>query len=129
MSYTMDVEAKGNYLHITVRGINSPQNVRNYLAEVRQKCIDHRTSAVLIEESLSGPGLPSLDIFNIVRDASKNIHPVIRRIAYVDTNTEHSLRELKFGETVAVNRGVNVKVFSTVAEGEKWLKGLAEFTG
>jgi hypothetical protein len=40
-------------------------------------------------------------------------------IAYVDVHAEGNL--MQFAETVAVNRGVRVAVFSTVADAAKWL--------
>jgi hypothetical protein len=42
-------------------------------------------------------------------------------IAYVDVNAEGDL--MKFAETVAVNRSLPVRVFSTVGEAERWLLG------
>jgi hypothetical protein len=44
-------------------------------------------------------------------------------IAYVDVNAQGSL--MKFAEDVAVNRGVRVRVFGTVAEAERWLRQLS----
>ena len=42
------------------------------------------------------------------------------KVAYVDLKAEHHEMNL-FGETVAVNRGVCLKCFRGVVEGEKWL--------
>jgi hypothetical protein len=48
----------------------------------------------------------------------------VRQVAYVDTNLEHDSSLLEFIETVAVNRGVHVRVFATVREAEAWLASL-----
>jgi len=48
-------------------------------------------------------------------DATK----LLKAFAYVDVNAEGEL--MQFKETVAVNRGMTVKVFSSVDETEKWL--------
>jgi hypothetical protein len=55
--------------------------------------------------------------------ASASVWPAILRIAYVDTNPEHDPKTMKFAETVATNRGVNVRVFSGLEDAEKWLVG------
>jgi hypothetical protein len=44
-------------------------------------------------------------------------------IAYVDVNAQGSL--MKFAEDVAVNRGLRVRVFGTVADAERWLRQLS----
>jgi hypothetical protein len=124
MSYDLTVEHKTNYLHVSVRGKNTPENVLNYLSDVREKCLQHKCPNVLIEENLEGPGLSTIAIFDIVTEASKRVHPLILKIAYVDVNPGHDLNELKFAENVAVNRAVNVKLFSGVSEAEKWLTSI-----
>ena len=44
------------------------------------------------------------------------------RIAYVDVNPEHPTAHMQFAETVAVNRGMNIRMFATVAEAEEWVR-------
>jgi hypothetical protein len=74
---------------------------------------------VLIEERLDGPRLGALDVFQIASEASSKAGGTLKAIAYVDVNAEGNM--MQFAETVAVNRGVPVVVFSTVADAEKWL--------
>ena len=40
----------------------------------------------------------------------------------MDVNPEHAKGRMLFAEAVAVRRGVNVRVFSTVADAEQWLR-------
>ena len=123
MAYQLTVEQKTGYLHIRVSGENSPEIVRSYLQEVFSVCRQRNCSVVLIEEDLRGPGLGVLDIHQIASEGSKRTWPTVRRIAYVDTNKEHSQPNMQFAETVAVNLGLNVRVFPTVKEAEEWLRG------
>jgi hypothetical protein len=46
----------------------------------------------------------------------------------VDVNNEHSQSDMHFAETVAVNLGVNIKIFPTVSEAEEWLRDAAATT-
>lgn len=121
MSHRLDFELKGGYLHASVTGDNTPQDVEGYLSEVRAACVQHGCLNVLIEENLQGPSLETLLIYDIVVRGSRRVHPVIRRIAYVDVNQEHDMQAMQFAETVAVNRALNVKFFSSVPDAERWL--------
>ena len=66
---------------------------------------------VLIEERLDGPRLKIQAVFEIVSQQAARAREVIQAIAYVD-----------------VNRGVPVRVFSSVAEAERWLLDAKEPT-
>ena len=74
----------------------------------------------MLEEYLEGPGLDTIDIFDIISKAS--IQRTIGLIAYVDANQDHGIGTMKFAENVAVNRGVNVRIFSSVSKAQKWIE-------
>jgi hypothetical protein len=40
----------------------------------------------------------------------------------VDINPAHNKNEMAFAENVAVNRGVNVQIFTTIHAAERWLE-------
>jgi hypothetical protein len=119
--YQLVAEAKSGYTHFHVTGTNSPEAVRGYLMDIYYACAQDTSPAILIEENLKGPGLALFDIFEVVSESSERTWPYVRRIAYVDTNPEHSAPDMQFAETVAVNRGVNVRLFASVPEAEQWL--------
>lgn len=122
MKYEFRVAAKEGYLHAVVSGDNTPETVRRYLREVYEACAASKCPCVLVEENLEGAGLDLGDIFGVVAEASRSVWPVVQRIAYVDLNRHHDLRNMKFAETVAVNRSVNVRVFGDVPAAENWLR-------
>src|SRR6266568_538942 len=115
MSYELSIVQRPGYLHAKVAGQNSAETVRGYLAEVRAACERLGCAAVLIEENLAGPGLSIADIFGVAETGARPAGTQALRIAYVDTNPEHSHPDMMFAETVATNRGVNVRVFKSVA--------------
>jgi hypothetical protein len=119
MSYTLTIERKPTYLHAIVTGLNSRENVAQYLREVLRECTNQRCFRVLIEERLEGPRLGVLDVFEIASRGSKNALGKFRAIAYVDIHAEGGLME--FAETVAMNRALPVRIFSTVADAEEWI--------
>jgi hypothetical protein len=77
---------------------------------------------VLIEERLEGPRLAATDVFDVAAGGSGRAVGAFQAIAYVDVNASGTM--MKFAETVAVNRGVPVRLFAAVTDAEAWLLGL-----
>jgi hypothetical protein len=121
VEYQIQIEDRGTYLHARVTGRNTREAIRGYLDELNARCASSGHTAVLIEEALEGPSLPMLEIFKIASDVYGQRRPVARSIAFVDVNPEHCRRNMKFAEDVAVNRGVNIRVFGRLEDAEKWL--------
>ena len=47
---------------------------------------------------------------------------MLERVAYVDANPEHTLDAAEFAELAAKNQGVNVRLFRSLGEAERWLQ-------
>lgn len=121
MSYALSLEEQPSYLHAKVSGTNSAQNAHRFLVEVHEAWVQRNHSAVLLEMNLSGPSLSVLSIFTIISERAPYAHG-LKRIAYVDTGSGHDREQARFAETVARNRGVNVRLFPTVEAAEAWLR-------
>ena len=122
MPYQLRIQEAAAYLHVLVTGANTPQVVRAYLREILEICARRRCTAVLIEENLAGPGLKLVDIYGIVSEGSEYPLAHLLKVAFVNANDEHPATSVKFAETVARNRGVNVRAFPTVQEAQAWLR-------
>jgi len=112
---------KPAFLHATVTGTNSKENVMRYLEDIRRECAERGCRRLLIEERLEGPRLRTMSVFDVVSEASGRASRFFEAIAYVDVSAEGDL--MKFAESVAANRGVPVMMFPSVDEAEKWLVG------
>ena len=121
MSYLFNADLKDGYLHIRIKGENTPATIRRYLNDVLNACISESCPNVLIEEDLTGPRLGIGDIFSIIEEKVGAFRPAMRLVAFVDLRATNAAN-MKFAENVAVNRGVTVNVCSTVADAEKWLR-------
>jgi len=119
MSYQLQITEKPNYLHAIVTGPNTRENVNGYLMELLRACEERQCFNVLIEERLTGRRLETWDVYQIASDSSAHARGFFRAIAYVDVNAAGDL--MKFAETVANNRGVPMRLFSSVTEAEAWL--------
>jgi hypothetical protein len=118
-SYKLTIVERPTYLHAIVTGSNDMATVMGYLGEVQRECAARGYSRLLIEERLDGPRLGTMAVFHIAAEGSARARGHFDAIAYVDVNAEGG--RMKFAETVAVNRALPVKVFSTLADAEKWL--------
>jgi len=119
MTYKLTISQKPGYLHAVVTGPNTRENVARYLEDLGAECGARECSRVLVEERLEGPRLEAMDVFEIVSQGSDRARGKIQALAYVDVNAEGDL--MHFAETVAVNRGLPMALFSTVADAERWL--------
>jgi hypothetical protein len=123
MSYQLSNRDTSGYVHFVVTGANTPDAVRGYLREALEICAQRRSRAVLIEENLTGPELRLVDIYSIVTESSEAPLAHLLKVAFVNVNPEHERSSTAFAETVARNRGVNVRAFATLAEAQQWLRG------
>jgi hypothetical protein len=123
MTFQLSVIEKTGYLHCLVTGKNTMENVAGYLQAIQRECETRNCFSVLIEENLSGRRLETWDVYQVVAEGSGRSAGRFEAIAFVDVNALGDL--MSFAETVAVNRGLPVTVFATVAEAEAWLAGKA----
>ena len=124
MSYKLSITQKPGYLHAVVTGQNSRETALRYLEEVQRECAARNCPRLLIEERLEGPRLGTTSVFEIAAENSATAQGHFKAIAYVDVNAEGNL--MQFAETVAINRGLPVRVFSSVGDAENWLRGMEE---
>jgi hypothetical protein len=123
MSCKLTITQKPTYLHIIVTGELSEENVLRYFEEIHRECTARNCFRILIEESLDGPRLSVTNVLKLVSDESSKSLGLFKAIAYSDVNALGD--SMKFIENAAVNRGLPVRVFPTVADAEKWLSNKA----
>jgi hypothetical protein len=118
MPYQLTVEQRPGYVHARVEGERTPENALRFLKESYVACVNSGSSALLLEMNLSGAPLSTTHIFDVIADRAPE-GSKLDRIAYVDSTRD--LTEAYFAETVAMNRGVNVRLFPNVAAAAGWL--------
>ena len=118
MPYQLTVEQRPTYLHARATGERTPENARRFLKEAYAACVGAGQSDLLLEMQFEGPRLSETSIFDVLSERIPD-GLKLRRIAYVDGARDAS--QAYFAETVAMNRGVNVRYFASVAEAATWL--------
>lgn len=126
MAYTLTLEPRPGYLHARVSGSNDKQTVLDYTQEIHAACVQRNFRAVLIEENLSGPSIPLSAVLQIVAERAPEALKLLKRIALVDVNPEHDSSRMKFAENLAFHRGLNMRLFASVAAAERWLQEAIE---
>lgn len=121
--YNLTFTNKDGYIHATVSGPNTVDNVKQYLEEVYQYCQSIKCTRLLIEEQLEGPRLDLIKVLEITTEGSTRILGYFQAIAYVDVNAQGDL--MHFAENVAVNRALPLRVFATVAAAENWISQIS----
>lgn len=122
MAYTLTLESRPGYLHAHVTGSNDMQTVLDYTQEIHTACVQRNASAVLIEENLSGPCIPLSAVLQIIEQRVPQARKLLKRIALIDLNPEHDASRMEYAGDVAFQRGVNLRLFASVAAAARWLQ-------
>ena len=120
MAFDIQYQDRSGYIHAVVTGTNTPQSVFDYMSAIREQCERRDCYRVLIEEKLDGPRFDEMEIFSVITEGSPDALGFFEALAYVDEQQDFEV--IKFAETVAVNRGIPIAVFSTVADAENWIR-------
>jgi len=120
MSYHLSIEEHPAYVHARATGDMTPENALRFLVEANGACTARGKRRLLLEFAFTGPSLNGGSIYDIVSARSSHA-AVFERIAYVDVSGERNSEHKRFAETIARNRGVNVRLFPSLEEARQWL--------
>ena len=124
MSYEFIVTEHATYVHAKVVADRNPANALRFLEEAYAACVKSGRSDLLLEMHLAGGSLTTTSVYNVISQRVPDGRN-LRKIAYVDTSPDDPAMAY-FAETVAVNRGVNVRLFQNIAAAEEWLLSEAD---
>lgn len=117
--YELTLEYRPHFLYAFIRGDKDSYEIsRQYWQEIADECNKSGIKKVLIEEDIE-ENISMPDMYRFASEIPElGFHGV--RVAFVDRQeSQHQLNQ--FGETVATNRGLVSRVFTSFAEAEKWL--------
>ena len=118
--YELTFEERDDYLYALVEGeVDNYEISHLYWQEVIDECKRLGRQKLLVEEAITGNNTTS-DTFQVAAEL-RSMGLVNIRLAFVDRFTEHD-EVNKFGEIVAINRGVEGRVFNRISEAEEWLR-------
>ena len=119
MSYKIDTIVEKDYLKLIVSGEQTHEDNRALVVKIIESCVEHKLGQVVVDiRGLRGqPGVISdyeLATFSVEQGLS-----VIKKAALVYRQENYEFTS--FFETVAINRGLNVKIFVEEDEAVAWI--------
>ena len=125
MPYRFSMQLNGDYLRFEVSGRRVPGEVVPEMLRlwglVADECRAHGVTRVLAVNRLSGPA-SHLDVFDISKQLPALLGGAVRRIAFAILGGEQAMKVSRFAEDVAVNRGLNGRVFADEQSALAWLR-------
>ena len=121
-NYTVKTEVRDDYFYVYVEGNDSFDTSLGYWLEVIELIIQNDYRKVLIEENLIGK-ISTVETYRLSTKIAESAGKLKACIAFVDQNPSHQSNN-SFGETVVTTRGLQIKVFPSIAHAEKWLTKL-----
>jgi hypothetical protein len=117
--YRLTFEHRPGYLYAYVEGEEDSYEIsRAYWQDIADECREKKYKKALVVEDLVESGTIA-EAYQLCSEMPQMGYIGIK-VAFVDRYSEQS-EENQFGELVAVNRGINVKIFTDTDDAEKWL--------
>lgn len=121
MNYKLHIEQRDDYLYAYYEAEEDSISLSNELWKgISSKMKEKDLSKLLVVENIKNNPGSVMEMYSIV-NAAVRFGFAGKSIAFVDLVEEH-YKANKFGENIAVNLGVNGKLFRNVEKAEKWIK-------
>ena len=120
--YNITFKQNDDVLCAETRGKRTFKVVISIAKEIIEACKKYGTKRVLVDVRNLEGRLSTINAYNIPADYFEDFRDpeVLRKVAIIDL--EEFSEQYKFFETVAVNRGYNLNIFSDVTKALEWLR-------
>lgn len=125
------IRAEAGRLIVAASGTFSLPEAKRTFLEILDAAWSHQSKAILFDGRQLGGSPSAMERFYYASFAAESLIDAARRqgvnpprFAYV--MNEPVLDRDRFGETVAVNRGMLVKAFDNIEEAEAWLRATSD---
>ena len=121
MDYKLKYRKKTDYLHVEASGTRTPETLLSAAKDVVVACEKHGYNKVLADAQKMTGTLGTANRFYLVEDGFKKLRgPKRLKISIVDIEDNRS--RFEFFETVARNRGFNLRIFANADKAILWLR-------
>lgn len=118
MGIVLEIERQVGWIMARMTGAGEIAQVTRQFARLAEECQGTRKPRLLLDLSGVDTPLTAIDRFELGREAVAFAQHEIQ-VAVIAA--PHQLHSERFGELVAQNRGVKVRVFADRSAGEAWL--------
>jgi hypothetical protein len=127
MPFTYKIQTQPGYLLMIYEGLYEPSLAGEFTDQILEACKSHQPTKLLINMLQVEGHMSTMDRFHLsVLAATKymgaKLTKKIPSCRYAIVGNLPLVDSKRFEETVAVNRGVNIKVFTDMKEALVWLE-------
>lgn len=110
-----------DFLVAALGGVRTPETLMAAAAQTTAHCREHGYSRVVIDLREMSGGLDTLETFEVAGHAIPTQTGARDLVRSAILDLTENIERIRFFETVAVNRGFNVKVFDDEEKAVEWL--------
>ncbi len=119
MPIEYEIKVDGDWLRTRVWGREDDlAQSQAYAAEVIEAAVAHGCTRIFCDERACTYALPTMDLFQMAQFITESAPHVWRAAIVV---ADHQMDDAKFFETVSVNRGLTLRVFTDTEAAKDWL--------
>ena len=121
MSCEMDMDKEHDFLHVRVRGVRTGETVSAMARDILDACVENRCTKVLVDVRALKGWLSTIEAYDVPSTDFPDLRGRgLQKAAIVDR--ERPGETYRFFETVARNRGFNVRIFEDTDRAVEWLR-------
>ena len=126
MSLTNSMRIESACLHVVVKGRFAPAAAQRSFVDVLDAAVQNRVGLILLDGRKLAGEPSTIDRFYYAKFAALSVALTKQRHAAFRPKFAYVLKAPvldpgRFGQTVAVNRGMNAKAFETIEAARSWL--------
>ncbi|NTV97992.1 MAG: hypothetical protein HGA70_02355 [Chlorobiaceae bacterium] len=119
MALRYTAERDGDVLFVSVTGSDEGiHEVRQYVLDIIKAAFDKGVQRILCDETAIATRLDTLETFEIGTFIAKQLPPSFRIAILYDPA---SLFDFRFFESIVVNRGIQMRIFTDQGAAKNWL--------
>ena len=121
MTYQLEIVEKNGYVIAVLAGVRTPETLVAAASETTTFCRDRGHTRLLINLRRMSGGLDTMQTFEVAGHGIPNQKHVRDLVRSAILDHTENIDRIRFFETVAINRGLNVKVFDDKERAIEWL--------
>jgi hypothetical protein len=122
MDYELEIDQGAGFVTARLSGVRRPDSLLTAAAEITTSCRERGVFRLLIDVRTMTGKLDTLETFDVAGRGIPNRTEARRLVRSAILDRTENIERIRFFETVAVNRGLRVKVFDDEAEAVRWLQ-------
>ncbi len=124
MPTEFSLDIKQNYIHVTISGVFRLVEYKSIFETTLSECVKNNKSVIFFDLRTAEGHISNFQRYDLAVyfcNVSRE-HPITFTVKVAFTGFPPIIDPDRFGETVARNRGANVKVTTDINEAFKWLQ-------